>query len=414
MKCFLKIFTFLILLCSGIEINAQVFRLTPPPGEKKVKLKHRFSSIDTTFLDWQIEKGTEINAENGIVWQKLKENQGFSFSAIAGETLGMMSVEYKYDNGRASGSILHLDIFGTDGSEIASGSLSHSKGISLIGITTYGTSYYLSYEKNISSGNRDLYLAKFSNEAALIWETKVGQRFGTSGAGLLKTNEDGDILLFTQMYDKVSFDILNPKGEIIDRKMIPFINEFSPASFIFNKKGNIVALGSSRKYVNRETISSLVVFELDKQYDLVRYREFGSKYVDLGLDVIQGDDGYYYILANSENLKAPYGMRSNYSTVAKLDEEFKIQKVKRIENKSTGLSLRLAWLSQNRLIFFQRSGERGYGFHLFELDTNLELGKFYNVKGHFLNPNTFIVNDKGSLFLGGGSSKSWLICVQFN
>jgi hypothetical protein len=158
----------------------------------------------------------------------------------------------------------------------------------------------------------------------------------------------------------------------------------------------------------------LVVFELDKQYDLVRYREFGSKYVDLGLDVIQGDDGYYYILANSENLKAPYGMRSNYSTVAKLDEEFKIQKVKRIENKSTGLSLRLAWLSQNRLIFFQRSGERGYGFHLFELDTNLELGKFYNVKGHFLNPNTFIVNDKGSLFLGGGSSKSWLICVQFN
>jgi hypothetical protein len=414
MKFNIKVLSLFLLLFLGVDINAQVFKVTPSSttGQKKTKLKHRFSTIDTVFMDWQFEKGQEIDTEKGIKWLKVKDEQGFGFFASAGETIGLMSVKYRYTKGKVSGCTLYFDVFNAVGNELASTTIDHDKGITTVGITSDGTNFFLAYSKAINSGDRDLYVSKISAEAKLVWETKVGKRFGTSGPGLIKINADKQVVLFTQMYDKVSFDILSPEGKIVDRKFVPFVNEFSPASFTFNKAGHIVAIGSSRRYVNSKTISSIIIFELDESYQPLRYREFGSSYTDLGTDVIPNDEGGYYFLGNCENFKAPYGQRPNFTVIGKLDEELKPKRIKRMLNNSTGLNLTMAWSPQNGLIFFQRSGERGYGFHLFQLDADLELYKIHNVKGIFLNPNNLIVGNDNNLILGGGSSKSWLVGIQ--
>ncbi|KAA3628692.1 MAG: hypothetical protein DWQ02_19070, partial [Bacteroidetes bacterium] len=171
---------------------------------------------------------------------------------------------------------------------------------------------------------------------------------------------------------------------------------------------------SSRRYKDRETISSFVVFELDENYQPIRYRELGTKFINLGLDIVQDEEGFYYFLANCENMKAPYGQRDNFTVVGKLDEAFKLKKTKRIENKSTGLNLRLTLLGKSGLVTFQRSGDREYGFHLFRLNRNLELQQIYNVKGKFQNPNNLVVGEGFDFYVGGGSSKSWLLNLRLH
>lgn len=416
-KGYARILGVLMLLLAVTMLHAQVFNpayLSKTPNQKKAKLKHRFSSIDTVFLDWNILDGRDITADTGIEWQQTKENQGFAFFAHGQDNLGMISVEYHYKEGKVDGCDLHFEVVDPDGQKMSGTTISHAKGITTIGITFDGTHYYAAYQKAINSGDRDLYVAKFTDKAELVWETRIGKRFGTSGPNLIKINADQQIVLFTQMYDKVGFDILSTDGKILDRKLVHFLNEFSPTSFMYNNEGNIVAIGSTRRYKGRETISSFVVFELDKNYQPVRYRELGTKFINLGLDVIQDEEGFYYFMANCENLKAPYGQRDNFTVIGKLDGELKLKKTKRIENKSTGLSLRLSLLAQNGLLFFQRSGERGYGFHLFRLDRDLELQQVYNVKGKFQNPNNLVVGEGFDFFVGGGSSKSWLVNLRLN
>ncbi len=412
-----RILVVLLLVFTGTLLYAQVFNpayLTTSPDQKKAKLKHRFSSIDTVFLDWEILEGSEVNTDSGIGWQEIKDNQGFALFAAGNGHLGMISVEYHYKEGKADGCDLHFEVIAPDGSKLAGTNISHPKGITPIGITADGTHYYAVYQKAINSGDRDLYVTKFSDKAEIVWETRIGKRFGTSGPNLIRINADQQIVVFTQMYDKVGFDILDFDGKILNRKMVHFLNEFSPTSFMYNKQGNIVAIGSSRRYKGRETISSFVIFELDKNYQPLRYREFGTNFINLGLDIVQDEQGFYYFLANCENMKAPYGQRDNFSVIGKLDEEFKLKKTKRIENKSTGLSLRLSLLSKNGLVFFQRSGERGYGFHLFRLDRDLELQQIYNVKGSFQNPNNLTIGEHYDLFIGGGSSKSWMVNLRLD
>ncbi|KAA3621207.1 MAG: hypothetical protein DWQ02_28145, partial [Bacteroidetes bacterium] len=317
-KGYSRIMIVLTLFFTITMLQAQVFNpayLTTAPDQKKTKLKHRFSSIDTVFSDWNIPEGRDLTIDSGIEWQEIKENQGFAFFASGNGNLAMISVEYHYKEGKVDGCDLHFEIIDPDSQESKRGKISHEKGITPIGIVTDGSSYYAAYQKAINSGDRDLYVAKFTDKAEIAWETRVGKRFGTSGPNLIQINSDHQVVLFTQMYDKVGFDILDMDGKILDRKLVHFLNEFSPTSFMYNKYGNIVAIGSSRRYKDRETISSFVVFELDENYQPIRYRELGTKFINLGLDIIQDEEGFYYFLANCENMKAPYGQRDNFTVV---------------------------------------------------------------------------------------------------
>lgn len=400
-----------------VPLSGQVFRgFSPPPPPPEPGTQARSSAhedqkvvhLDTLYQQWEVEEVQQLVMDDLTNWEVQLPSYSHGISAKNEQFIGIAAVETIYTDGYTSDSKLHLNTYDLRGNAIGHFTLSHPPGISVKAIVADSENFYLAYEKSINSGDRDMYIAKINTKGQLQWETKIGKRFGTSGTQLLQIDPQGNVVLFAQMYQEVGFDILSPQGEIIDRKMLYFQEEFSPASFFYQKDGSIVALGTYKSYPNRKSESSSILFTLDTAYQVVQYRQVQSPYTDQALSVTTDDQGHYYCLTNSLNYQAPYDKRANFSTITKFNDQLEIIDTLQFLNTQTGLQLQLQWHPQHGLWAYQRLYNQGQTFALFQLSADLLIENIWSKKGHFSDPHFLEIVDD-TLYLGGGSRDSWLL-----
>ncbi|WP_020537088.1 hypothetical protein [Lewinella cohaerens] len=414
----LSVCMFLLLGCFfPTNGNAQVFRnyATPaPPPEPGVPQQpakgEKIYTIDTTFQTWQEAEVKWLDADSSILWEKQFSNYSQGRMAKNSQYIGLAGVETIYTDGYASESRLHLDILDLNGTPSGQFVITNTKGITFESVAADETFFYLAYEKYTGSSDRNMFIAQVDAQGNLQWETKIGQRYGTSGTRLLQVSPAGEIVLFAKMYTEVGFDVLTKEGAIKDRKMLYFINEFSPVAFTFRKNGHLLAIGSQRKYVKSETYSSGVVIELDDQYQILQYCQIESPYNDVALDITEDEQGHIYFLTNAEDLKSPYGQRANFSIIGQLDANFELLQTSSFQNTSTGLSLQLAWSPTHGLWSYQRYYNKGQTFALFHFKEDLSIESIWSRHGAFSDPHQLLIADD-TFYLGGGSRDSWVVRI---
>lgn len=400
----------LLLLCVLVintAVQAQVFRSTappPPPPDPTATTPPNeptwpLISLDTNFISWSEEQLRLLAPQEHIVQQLDFPGRSFGRFYLTEDRLALALVKSLYEEGRQVGSELHFNLLDTTGLIVDSLILPHDKGITIVDLCEADGFFYLAYQKSINSGNRYMHIAKVDQTAQLIWETKLGQRFGTRGLRLLRPAPDGNIVLLSQMYDQVGFDIISTAGNFVERKLLHFYQEFSPKSFFFKPNGQVVGIGTYTEYEGPNVKTSSVVFELDRSFQLLHYQQVQSPFNDIAQDVTMDEQGNYYYFTNAENTRAPYGQRTNFMTIGKLDADFNPIASTNIKNTDTGLSLGLSYHPNKGLFAYQRFWNKGNSFTLFQLDTDLELQEIVSAKGRFGTPLQLLLQDDQFLLM---------------
>ncbi len=405
----------LLIFCLAFShtLVAQVFRSPaaippppPPPGLEntdKLEVPTYLIAVDTTFTRWSPKAPKVLSATDGSLSSKSFKNQSFGRIARTTKQLCLATTRSIYEDGKLSRSELLLQLRESDGEMEDSIVIHHEKGIRIRGLTNDDDNFYVAFTKEISSGDRDLYVAKISPKAELLWETNIGKRFGTSGLELLKLDGAGDIVLFSSHYDNVGFDRLSPDGQIVDRKALFFYDDFSPKSFSFKPDGGIIGIGTHQEYEGRDVYTSSVIFELNANYQLLRYRQLRSSGLDDAQDVIMDDQGYYYFLTNTGNSSKSYLHDADFMTIGKLDQDFNLIESINLQNLETGQSLDLVAIPNYGIVTYQRSYNSGQTFVLFSFSHSLELQQILTAPGRYGSPNQMLYFDKKLLLLCGHS-----------
>ena len=412
----------LLIFLAGIPINgrSQVFNTptAPPPPPSSAPTTTSTSvpdyllQIDTSMQEWSLDAVTTLGPHDHRLRFEHFKKQSFGRLHKNGETLAFAAVHTTYKDGYSNGSELRFKLLDLKGQILDSLSIPHQKGISLVGLTSDGSSYYVAYQREISSGDRTMHVAKISQEAELVWETLIGQRFGTRGLNLLRVSPDGNVVLFAQMYDQIGFDQINTEGKIIGRKLLYFEEDFSPRSFFFEEDGSLVGIGSYTEYEGSETYSSSVVFRLNASYQLLHYKQLQSPYQDEAQDVISTEAGQYAVLTNATNLSAPYGERQNFMTISILNQELDLVHQTNIKNTATGLSLGLHFDPQAGLFTYQRVYNRRPSFLLYQLLPDLSIKQMYSARteaGLEIGDPTKLIKQDGKFYLLCGDLSSTLV-----
>lgn len=410
---------FIIGVLSPVFLVGQVFRnFAPPPPPSAPGSTVATSTtapnlflLDTLYQHWELTDVRELVIDS-TSWELQLPQYSYGLSAKNEQAIGIAAVETIYTDGYTSDSRLHLMIYDLSGNETGHFTLSHPAGCSIIAITADRENFYLAYEKTINAGDRDMYVAQVNSQGQLQWETKLGQRFGTSGTQLLQVDPQGNAVLFAQMYQEVGFDILSPQGEVMNRKLLYFQAEFSPAAFFYQQDGSIAALGTYQSYPNRKSETSSILFTLDTAYQVIQYRQLQGTYTDKALSITSDNQGNYYCLTNSLDYQAAYNKRANFSTIIKLNNQLEVVDTLQFQNSNTGLQLQLEWHPQLGLWAYQRLYLKGQTFALFQISDDLLLENIWSKKGNFSDPHFLTITDD-TIYLGGGSRDSWLLKVPF-
>lgn len=412
-------YTLLLLsLLLSTAANSQVFRssLAPPPppasptGTASGSTTYQLA-IDTSFSAWSLDAATAIDANTGKISSTPFTDRGFGRICFAGDHLALGAVHTLYENGSSIGSELIIQLMPPEGTS-TSLTIAHDKGIRLHALTSDGTDFYLAYTLEINSGDRDMYVAKISATAELDWTCKVGKRFGTGGMQLLRIDPQGNLVLFAKMYQEVGFDRISPAGQIIDRKMLDFYQDFSPTSFFFKPDGGIVGIGSYLEYEGRNTYTSCIVLELDTNYRLKHYRQLKSPGLDKAQDITMDEEGNYYFLTNTQNSEKYYIHDQDFMTIGKLDANFNLLATTNLRNTEIGHQLNLVYVPGQGLLATQRVYNPRPTFMLFSLNKDLRLEEIYTAPGGYGSPSQLIPHQQ-QLYLLCGDTKSNLVSIEW-
>lgn len=412
----------LILCCAfGLSSFTQVFRTytppppPPPPGHQTTtedEQPYYKIEIDTSFSTWLLEDATVLNETSGDLRSQFFEEQAFGRICAAGDRLGVATVQFLYEEGKSVVSNLIMQVLQLNGEVESSLQIPHDDGISLIGLTSDRQQFYLAYQKSINSGDRDMYVAKVNRAGQLLWETRVGKRFGTSGMQLLQLDQEGNLILFAQMYKEVGFDRISAEGQLIDRKMLYFVQDFSPKSFLFKPDGSIIGIGAYQEYKGRDVNTSSVLFELDQDYVLKQFRQIESTGLDQAQDVALDEAGNCYVLINTQNSEKSYLHDKDFITIGKLDQDFNLVESTNLQNTDNGTQLRLIYQTGQGLLAYERIYNPGPTFLLFSLDADLQLKQSLTAPGRFGSPKQMLIHEQ-RLFLLCGDLKSNLLSFDW-
>jgi hypothetical protein len=345
-----------------------------------------------------------LGSEN-ITWSSILENRDYGKLEKSDHHFFSASTNTQYTNGKISSRDLIIDILDVKGTPIAKKLLSDTSGYTTICMITDADHAYLMFQKELTKKDRDLYIAKIDSNANILWSTRIGKRIGTFGAGLLNINKEGRIIAMSNHYEPVFIDVLDPgTGNILESHRLDFPYDMDIESFIINPAGNVVAIATQIYYVGWTGVTSILLFELDKGFNVIRQQFFNSILEDWAQDIVLCPDGNYMFLVRSEFDSQEYKEDFEIHILGLMDQNFKLlhQQAIEIEDDATYSTIRL---HKERTYLYHRNTN---GFNLLILNPALKLTNTYSNHKTYGYPNFLAIGHDDQVWIGGYIGNMWL------
>ena len=414
MKQFIVILILPLVLIASCKGQTQVDPGPPPPMKESSGPKTRIISIpanptikiDTNSIRWTHRPIDTLRSKQGVNWVTVLENRNYASIAKSDHHFFSASTQSHYTNGKHTSSDLIIDVLDSKGNLLATKRKSNTEGHSLVNIITDDDHAYLMYQESLSSGDRDLYVAKIDTKANILWATRLGKRFGTFTSELLRFQPDGRLIAISRHYEPTFVEVLDPAtGAILKSHRLDFPHEITVASFIINHHGHVVAIAREWYFTGQEEHHSILLFELDTMFNVIRQQYYKSELKDWAQGISQLSNENYIFLLKSEFESMNYKEEYELNIVGVTDQNFKLIDQQALEIEDDGMFSNII-LSQDDLYVYQRSS---HSFKLHLLNHKLQLQRTYTTKENYRSPGFITIGKTNKIWMGGHIPGSWLM-----
>ncbi|MGB3079169.1 MAG: hypothetical protein WBB31_08855 [Saprospiraceae bacterium] len=407
-------FIWLVVFLAGCKGQAYNYPPPPPPSSIEPLNRGNFTVpasttatvvLDTAFTRWSHGLIHTLGSDNGIVWTTILEDREYGKMAKSDKYFFVVSLQFHHANGTQSSCDLIIDVLNINGSLKATSRKSNIVGYSPVSIVTAGDYAYFMFQEELTSSDRDLYVAKIDTNASVIWSTRIGKRFGTEGNGLIQIHPNGSVIAITNHYEPVFVDQLDTRIGVIQRtQRLEFPYDMMVKSFVINQSGHVVALATQDYYIGMKNYNSILLFELDNDFSVIRQQFFDTDLQDRAQDIVQRQDGKYIFLIKSKFKSQDYKEEYGIHILGVTDPNFKLIDQQSIEIEDDGQDSRIT-SDQNDIYLFQRSKK---GFNLLVLNHDLKLQGAYTNKDGYRTPVFINIDNAGKISMGGYISNTWI------
>lgn len=361
--------------------------------------------LDTNYIRWSQQNVSILDSTDGILWSAKLNDREFGRVVKSDHHFYAVSLKFHSTNQNQSSCDLIVDVVRENGSILASSRQTTKVGYDVVSMVAEADFAYLMYQHDLSSSSRDLYVAKLDSNANMVWSTRIGKRFGTFGQRLLQIHPNGSVIAMSGHYGSIFADVLDSGSGVIKRsQQLDFKHEMDIESFIINQAHHITGIATEDYFIEAKRFNSVLMFELDTAFNVIRQQHFKTDLQDWGQDIVQRPDGNYLFLVNSEFSTQNYEEEFEMHILGITDANLQLLDQQAIEIEDDGMNS-LFFLHKKDIYLYQRSPN---GFNLLVLNPELQLKKTYINKEGYRHPEFLTISPDKKIWMGGSFFNVWI------